>query len=129
MFHTSAINWAQVTRKVCCCLVTKSCPTLLQSHGLQPARLLSLWDFPEKNIGVGCHLLLQGIFSTQGSGLPFAFPGDILNPGIKAMSPALAGRFFTIEPLGKSSGRLYFYVYLKLLKIFKLLKNKSKHYA
>ena len=25
------------------------------------------WDFPGKNIGVGCHFLLQGIFSTQGS--------------------------------------------------------------
>ena len=25
------------------------------------------WDFPVKNTGVGCHLLLQGIFLTQGS--------------------------------------------------------------
>ena len=25
------------------------------------------WDFPGKNIGVGCHFLLQGIFPTQGS--------------------------------------------------------------
>ena len=24
------------------------------------------WDFPGKNIGVGCHFLLQGIFPTQG---------------------------------------------------------------
>ena len=29
--------------------------------------LLCLWDFPGKNIGVGCHFLLQGIFPTQGS--------------------------------------------------------------
>ena len=29
-------------------------------------RLLRLWDFPGKNIGVGCHLLLQVIFLTQG---------------------------------------------------------------
>ena len=28
--------------------------------------LLCLWDFPGKNTGVGCHLLLQGIFPTQG---------------------------------------------------------------
>ena len=30
------------------------------------------WDFPGKNTGVGCYLLLQGIFLTQGSnpGLP-----------------------------------------------------------
>ena len=28
-------------------------------------------------------------------GLPFPSPGDLPDPGIKAMSPALAGRFFT----------------------------------
>jgi len=31
------------------------------------ARLLCLVDFPDKNTGVGCHFLLQGIFQTQGS--------------------------------------------------------------
>ena len=31
----------------------------LQSHGLQPARLLCPWDSPGKNTGVGCHFLLQ----------------------------------------------------------------------
>ena len=41
----------------------------LQPHGLEPARLLSPWDFPGKNTGVGCHFLLQGIFTTQGSNL------------------------------------------------------------
>ena len=35
------------------------------------------------------------------SGLPFPPPGDLPNPGIKAASPALAGRFFTAEPPGK----------------------------
>ena len=50
----------------CCCLVTKSCPTLLQPLGLQPATLLCPWDFPGKNAGLGCHFLLQGIFLTQG---------------------------------------------------------------
>ena len=39
----------------------------LQPHGLYPARLLCPWDFPGKNIGVGCHVLLQGIFPTQES--------------------------------------------------------------
>ena len=33
--------------------------------------LLSPWDIPGKNTGVGCHSLLQGIFPTQG-----------LNPGL-----------------------------------------------
>ena len=31
------------------------------------ARLLSPWDFPGKNAGVGCHFLLQGILPPQGS--------------------------------------------------------------
>ena len=30
-----------------------------QPHGLQPTRLLRLWDFPGKSTGVGCHCLLQ----------------------------------------------------------------------
>ena len=29
-----------------------------------------LWNFPGKSTGVGCHFLLQGIFQTQGRGLP-----------------------------------------------------------
>ena len=37
----------------------------LQSHALQPTRLLCPWDFLGKNSGVGCHFLLQGIFPTQ----------------------------------------------------------------
>ena len=51
---------------LCCCLVTKSCLTLLQLHGLWPARLLCPWDFPGNETGVGCHFLLQEIFLTQG---------------------------------------------------------------
>ena len=35
-----------------------------------------------------------------GSGLPFPSPGDLLDPGIGAMSPALASVFFTTEPPG-----------------------------
>ena len=39
----------------------------VRAHGLQAARLLYPWDSPGKNLGVGCHALLQGIFPTQGS--------------------------------------------------------------
>ena len=31
-------------------------------------------------------------------GLPFPSPGDLPDPGIKLISPELAGRFFTTEP-------------------------------
>ena len=54
-------------------LVSGCCPSAcsvmsnsLQLHGLQPARLLCPWDFPDKNTGVAYHFLLQGIFPTQG---------------------------------------------------------------
>ena len=30
-----------------------------------------------------------------------SYSGDLPNPGIEPVSPALAGRFFTIEPPGK----------------------------
>ena len=33
----------------------------VRPHGLWPARLLCSWDFPGRNIGVGCHFLLQGL--------------------------------------------------------------------
>ena len=45
--------------------------------------LLCPRDFPDQNTRVGCHLLLQGIFPTQGS-----------SPHL--LSPALAGELFTI---------------------------------
>ena len=65
-------------RQVC----VLSCVPLFGTHGLQPASLLSRWDFPGKNTEAGCHLLLQGIFPAQGS-IP------------SLVSPALAARFFT----------------------------------
>ena len=53
----------------------------------------------------GCSLPGSSVaFSRQEywSGLPFPFPGDLPHPGVKPMSPALAGGFFATEPLGKS---------------------------
>ena len=41
----------------------------LQHYGLQPTRLLCPQDSLDKNTGVGCCALLQGIFPTQGSNL------------------------------------------------------------
>ena len=48
-------------------------------------RLLCPWNFPDKNTGVGCCFLLQGIFLTQ------VFETSSL------ASPALVGGFFTIS--------------------------------
>ena len=52
------------------------------------------WDSPEKNTGVGCHAILQGIFSTQGWNL-------------RLMSPALAGWFFTNNTTPEAHALIY----------------------
>ena len=51
---------------------------------------------------VSCQIPLSMGFSRQEywSGLPFPSPGDLPDPGIKPISPALAGRFFTTKPPG-----------------------------
>ena len=41
----------------------------LKPHGLQPVRLPSPRNSPDKHTGVSCHFLLQAIFLTQGSNL------------------------------------------------------------
>ena len=61
----------------------------LRPHGLKPTRFLCPWNSPGKNTGAGCHFLLQG---------------NLPDPGIKHVSLALAGGFFTTEALGKPPG-------------------------
>ena len=57
----------------------------------------SLWPY---GLTVAHQALLSMGFPREGywSGLPFASPGDLPDPGNKLMSPALAGGFFTTEP-------------------------------
>ena len=52
---------------------------------------------------VACQAPLSMGFPRQEywSGFPFPSPGDLPDPAIKHMSPALAGGFFTTEPRGK----------------------------
>ena len=68
-FHNKTFKISKIPRNCdISCVSLLSCSVLsnsLQSFGLQPARLLSPWDSPGKNIGVGCHALLQGIFPTH----------------------------------------------------------------
>ena len=86
------VHRATSTIENCCCyyLVSKSCPTLCDPmdcgrpgssvHGISQ---VSIW-----------------------SKLPFSSTGDLPNPGIKPMSPALAGRFFITERPGKHNREL-----------------------
>ena len=63
-------------------LVIKSCPdSFVTSWTHEPARLLCPLGFPRQEYG---------------SGLPFASPGDLPDPGVKPASSVIAGRFFTI---------------------------------
>ena len=50
---------------MCVCVSRSVVPNSLRPHLLQSTRFLCPWDFPGKDTGVGCHLLLQGIFPTQ----------------------------------------------------------------
>ena len=73
-----AFNYVDVVvSKVRCavlCLVAQLCPTFCDPMDCSPARHLCSppdtsihGDSPGRNTGVGCHALLQGIFSTLGS--------------------------------------------------------------
>ena len=75
------------------CSATRLCLTLCDpTDWLSPARVLCLWNFPGKNSGARCHLLLQGIFPTlesnpcllcllhwQADSLPPSDPGSPFN--------------------------------------------------
>ena len=73
--------------QLCCCLAAQSCLTLCHAVGCCPPAPLSTG------------------FSRQEywSGLPFPNHGDLPDPRIKIVSPALAGQFFTTEPQGKEA--------------------------
>ena len=58
-------------------------------------------------------------------GLPFPSTGDLSNPGIEPTSPALAGRFFTVEPPGKLLIGCYAMKDLNTKQWISLLKTRS----
>ena len=57
------------------------------------------------------------------SGLPFPTRGDLLDPGIKSASSALAGGFFTTAPSGKP-GLLLVNGSIELMGSFTQLRKK-----
>ena len=97
--HLTNIYWLDHICASCCCLVASVMSNSFRTHGLQSTRLLCPWDSPGKNNRVGCHFLLQGIFLIQGS-----------NPHL--MSPALAGRFFTISTTWEAVIKVYMHIYI-----------------
>ena len=60
------ITLANVWREDCCCccfIIFLSISFVIPQTVVH--RVLSPWDFPGRNTGVGCHFLLQGIFPTR----------------------------------------------------------------
>ena len=87
MIHCSFVSNSKKTRVFVKfvyteCMCTQSRPALCESMDYSPPGSSVHGIYPGKNTGVGCHLILQGIFWTQESSLHL-------------LSPALAGRFFT----------------------------------
>ena len=78
--HGAQMTWEAVSKDeilrdpdvcVCMCFFSQSCPTLCNPMDCSLPGSSVHGDSPGKNIEVGCHALLQGIFPTQG-----------LNPGL-----------------------------------------------
>ena len=97
----------------------------LRPYGLQPATVLCPWDIPGKNTGVGC------ISSSRGT----SWSRDGIC--ISCVS-CIAGRFFTVEPLGKPLENnmevpkelkieLPYNPPIPLLGTYSKEKNKNKH--
>ena len=89
----------------------------LRHHGLWPTRLPYPWDSSGKNIGVGCHSLLQGIFPTQVSNphllhcrqtLPSEPPGKLHVRVYQVVKSSIWWRVFTpAEQLRKCGANSY----------------------
>ena len=73
-----------LARSCWCCLITKSCSDSVRHQ---------------------TPLFMGFLRQEYWSGLQFSSPGDLPDPGIKPMSPLLAGGFFTTEPPGKPLAR------------------------
>ena len=64
--HTASIPIFSYLSSMCVCAQSLSPVDSLGPQGLKPAMILCPPDFSVKNIGVGCHFLLQGNLSDQG---------------------------------------------------------------
>ena len=85
MFSITSFAFYEPDSNVCCCLVGKSCPTLLQCCGLQPSQLLCPWDSQAR--------ILEWVTMSFSRGSP--------NPGLTPDSPASCiGRWISLSHLG-----------------------------
>ena len=80
--------------------VLRTITVALMTSSLVTKSYLILYDpMDYSQLGSSVHGILR---QEYWSGLPFPSSGDLPNPEIEPTSPALAGKFFTAEPPGKS---------------------------
>ena len=101
------ISWADVGSRLFLLHIPLLTYLLLLSHQVVSDSFATPWT-------LDCPAPLSMGFPRQayGSGLLFPSPGDLPDPGIESASPALAGRFFTTEPLGSPQKSLTFLIIL-----------------
>ena len=118
--------------RVCYVLIIQSCLTVWDPMDCSLPGSSVHGDSPGKNIGVGCHIFLQGIFPTQGLNwglphcrgllyhlshqgspwilewVPIPSPWDLPDPGIEPRSPALQMDSLPAELPGKPNNCISF---------------------
>ena len=105
----SIIEWAShVPGPICfrcavLCLVPQLCPTLCNPMDYSPPDSSDHGDSPGKNIGLGCHALLQGTFPTQESNPDLPYCKWILyhlshqgSPDLLSIKPFANSGFFSL---------------------------------
>ena len=101
-FYGLQITFISLSTPLLVCVLSRSVVfDSLQPYGLQPARFLCLWKFPGRNMGVGCHFLLQGIFPHLG-----IEPASLVSPG-------LADGYLISTPPGKPNNKIIMKRFLK----------------
>ena len=112
-------------------VLTTELPEKFQNTNLNACRVKSAYILSRSVVSdsatpwmVALQSLLSKLFSRQEywSGLPFPSPGNLPDPGIESVFPALAGGFFATEPCGKPcweccSGSSYFQINLIILSL------------
>ena len=103
----SIYNITLYVYKMCVCHVWLFVTPWTGAH--QAPLVISSSDFLDKNIGVGCHFLLQGIFLTQGSNPHILY---LLHQQADSLPQCPLGSPYKLLPPGKNwiKGKWHFYV-------------------
>ena len=114
------VPWHDVTKMVFFCCGPKPIINLMIRKTSDKSWLTMLLLFSHSVVSnsfttlcrVACQAPLSLGFPRQEywSGLPFPSPGDLPDSGIEPVSPALASRFFTTVPPGKSQLRILYHI-------------------